>query len=276
MLWTIGLRNLSPHLTEITITTEYTNAGNVSIMTPAQHWALDQQVVKQLIATSIPDTVFNEIKGTPASTAKDVWDALKRLYEGCTTLILMDLGRRLQTTHCIEEDSVRAHLELLADLHKQLAAMGHSVADAEFTSILMGSLPPSYAPTLSGIATAAKISATVPTVAVVKKLAVDEYDRHTLRASKGQDEAFAADARKKDKKCDVECFNCHEPRYWSTTDRYRATLLQGKQVQDASLWFPYKFRAGRTAGNSRGHSLVQSPECGNESNQAWESCTTSG
>ena len=69
---------------------------------------------------------------------------------------------------------------------------------------------------------------------------------------------------------------CHEPRYWSATDRYRATLLQRKQVQDASLWFPYRVRAGRTAGNSCGHSLVQSPECGNEFNQAWESCTTTG
>ena len=138
MLWTIGSRNLSPHLTETTITAEYTDAGNVGIMTPAQRWNLDQRVVKQLIATSIPDTVFNEIKGTPTSTAKDVWDALKRLYEGRTTLILVDLGRRLQTTRCAEEDSVRAHFELLADLRKQLAAMGHSVADAEFASILMG------------------------------------------------------------------------------------------------------------------------------------------
>ena len=37
-----------------------------------------------------------------------------------------------------------------------------------------------------------------------------------------------------------------------------------------------QIRAGRTVGNSRGHSLVQSPECGNEFNQAWESCTTTG
>ena len=74
----------------------------------------------------------------------------------------------------------------------------------------------------------------------------------------------------------VAATRCHEPRYWSATDQYRATLLQGKRVQDTSLWFPYKVRAGRTAGNSRGHSLVQSPECGNEFNQAWESCTTTG
>ena len=69
---------------------------------------------------------------------------------------------------------------------------------------------------------------------------------------------------------------CHKPRYWSATDRYRATLLQGKQAQDMSLWFPYRFMGGQTAGNSRGHSPVQSPKCGNEFNQAWESCTTTG
>ena len=67
---------------------------------------------------------------------------------------------------------------------------------------------------------------------------------------------------------------CHEPRYWSATDRYRVTLSQRKRARDVSLRFPYRFRAGQTAGNSRGHSLVQSPECGNEFNQAWESCTT--
>ena len=39
---------------------------------------------------------------------------------------------------------------------------------------------------------------------------------------------------------------CHKPRYWSAMDRYRATLLQRKQVQDMSLWFPYRFRAGWT------------------------------
>ena len=67
---------------------------------------------------------------------------------------------------------------------------------------------------------------------------------------------------------------CHKPRNWSMTDWYKATLLQGKQAQDASLGFPYQPRPGRTAGNSHGHSLIQVPECGNMFNQTWESCTT--
>jgi transposase InsO family protein len=210
MLWAIGSRNLSSHLTEAAITQEYQDTGNVSILTAAQRWALDQRVVKQLIATSVPDTVFNDIKGTAASTAKDVWDDLRRLFEGRTTLILVDLGRRLQTTRCAEEESVCEHFEKLATMREQLAAMGKSVPDTEFASILMGSLPPSYASTLSGIAAAAEISNTTPTVSSVRKLAVDEYDRRTLNNGKAQDEAFAVDAKKKGKKRDIECFNCHK------------------------------------------------------------------
>jgi transposase InsO family protein len=208
MLWAVNSRDLSEHLTNASITQTYTNAGTIGNATPQMQWTHDQAVVKQLIAASVPDTVFNRIK--TGTTAKDVWDALKKLYEGRTMLILIDLGRRLQTTRCGEEDNVCEHFERLAEMCEQLAAMGKSVSDNEFASILMGSLPSSYAPTLSGIAAAAEISATTPTEATVTKLALDEYDRRTLGNDKSQDQAFAADARKKGKKRDVECFNCHK------------------------------------------------------------------
>ena len=58
---------------------------------------------------------------------------------------------------------------------------------------------------------------------------------------------------------------CHEPRYWSTTDQYKATLSQGKQAQDAPLWFPYRLRAGQTTGKSRGHSLFNPQSVGTSS-----------
>src|SRR6266702_3442495 len=200
MLWAVDSRSLSIHLTSSTITQEYKDAGNVGIMTPKIRWRHDQAAVKQLIGLSVRDTVFNAIK--TSNTAKDVWDQLKKLFEGCTTLILVDLGRRLQTTHCAEEDSIREHFERLTDLRQQLAAMGKTVPDSEYASILMGSLPPSYQPTLSAISMAAEMSGTTPTPAIVTKLATDEYDRCTLRGGKAQDEAFAvvADARRKGKK----------------------------------------------------------------------------
>jgi len=188
------------------MTQTYQDAGNVGILTPQMQWHLDQAAVKQLISSSVPDTVFNAIK--TGATAKDVWDTLKKLYEGRTTLILVDLRRQLQTTHCAEEDNVHEHFDRLADLHQQLAAMGKTVPDDEYASILMGSLPSLYQATLSAISIATEISGTTPTPAIVTKLATDKSDRRTLRGGKAQDEAFAIDAWKKGKKCNVECFNC--------------------------------------------------------------------
>ena len=75
------------------MTAEYMTVGKVGHLEADQHWSLDQSVIKQLITTSVPDSVFNAIKG--GATAKDVWDALKKLYEGHTTLILVDLWRRM-------------------------------------------------------------------------------------------------------------------------------------------------------------------------------------
>ena len=97
MLWAVGSCNLAMHLTEATITQEYLDAGNVGILMPQLCWDLDQRIVKQLISTSVPNSVFNNIK--TGATAKDVWDELKKQYEGCTTLILVDLRRQLQMMH---------------------------------------------------------------------------------------------------------------------------------------------------------------------------------
>jgi transposase InsO family protein len=207
MLWAIDSRGLSEHLTNATITATYTAVGTVGSVTPQMRWSGDQAMVKQLIAISVPDTVFNRIK--TGTTAKDVWDALRKLYEGRTMLITIDLGRRLQTMRCGEDESVREHFERLGNMREQLAAMGKLIADEEYASILMGSLPALYAPTLSGISAAAEISATTLTVVMVTKLAIDEYDRRTLGNTKS-DEAFAVDAKRKGKKRDVECFNCHK------------------------------------------------------------------
>jgi hypothetical protein len=139
MLWAVNSCNLSEHLTNASMTQTYTSAGTIGNTTLQMQWTHDQAVVKQLIAASVPDTVFNHIK--MGTTVKDVWDVLKKLYEGHTMLILIDLGRWLQTMHCGEEDNMHEHFERLAEMCKQLAAMGKSVLDNKFASILMGSLP---------------------------------------------------------------------------------------------------------------------------------------
>ena len=124
MLWAVDSRGLKDHITSASITQPYTNTSQVSHLEAQQHWDIDQSDVKQLIAVLVPNSVFNSI--ITGTTAKDVWDELKKLYEGCTTFIFVDLGWQISTTHCAEKDSVHDHFNYLSDLHEQLSAMGKS------------------------------------------------------------------------------------------------------------------------------------------------------
>src|SRR5258708_16155420 len=90
--------------------------------------------------------------------------------------------------------------------------MGKSIPDSEYASILMGLLPSMYAGMLRSITASAKMSRTAVSSMITVKLAMDEYNQCTLQSRKAQDEAFTADSqkKKKGKKRDVECENCHK------------------------------------------------------------------
>ena len=212
MVWSLRSRGLSEHLTNTTITATYTAIGDVNNVTPQMRWTNDENIAMQVIAASIPNTVFTNIKSK--TNTKDVWDALKALYEGRTTMVLVNLGQQLQSMRCADEDNVREHFDKLANMREQLAAMGKSIPDDEYASTLMGSLPPSYASMLQAITASAEISGTAVTPIIVIKLATDEYDRRSIQSNKTQDEAFATESQKKKgfkgKRRNVECENCHK------------------------------------------------------------------
>ena len=211
--FTLDLHGWSDHLTETAVTQTYMDAGDVGGVKPQARWKADEAAVRQIIVTSVPDGVFNRIKS--GADAKTVWEDLKKIFEGRTRNLLIDLGRKLQNTRCGDDDDVRVHFESLANFREQLAAMGQSISDEEYVNTLMGSLPASYDPNISMITTNADMNASAITPATVIRIITDEYDKRTLRKSKSktsQDEAFAADAQKikRKKKSDVECFNCHK------------------------------------------------------------------
>ena len=79
----------------------------------------------------------------------DVWDALKALFEGRTQMIVVDLRRQIQLMKCREDNNVRTHFDNITNLREQLAAMGKSIPDDEYASILLGSIPSNYEATIS-------------------------------------------------------------------------------------------------------------------------------
>ena len=58
----------------------YTDAGDVGGLTPNEQWVVDQAMTKYLIVSSIPDSIFNQIKDH--TTMKGMWDAMKALFKG--------------------------------------------------------------------------------------------------------------------------------------------------------------------------------------------------
>ena len=209
MMWAMDSRTLSAHLTNISMPVAYSQVGTVNGVSAPARWVHGEATVKQAIAASVPDSIFNRIKGS--TCAKDVWDALKALFEGRTQMIVVDLRRQIQSLKCGEDDNVCTHSDNIANLHKQLAVMGKTIPDDEYTSILLGSIPSNFEAVISFMSTHVTL-----TPDMVIQLITDEYDRRVLKAGKqaeGQDEALTADATKKKSKKDIECFNCQKPRH---------------------------------------------------------------
>ena len=208
--WALEAKDIQEHLTSDTITQNYIDIGNVGNMTPNRHWRIDDAYVKQVIAQTVTNDVFARVK--MHTHAKDVWDALKGIYEGRSSLISINLSQRLQNTRCGEDEDVHEHFAKLTDMREQLASMGETITDVKYRAILQGSLPPSYSQTFTAIAATTAITGTDATPAVVIRLATDEYDRRLVESGGASDEALTAEARKgkKGKKRDIECFNCHK------------------------------------------------------------------
>jgi gag-polypeptide of LTR copia-type len=57
-----------------------------------------------MIVTSVPNSVFNCIKAS--ANVKAVWELLKKVFEGYTRSLLINLGKKLQNTKCGEDNNI--------------------------------------------------------------------------------------------------------------------------------------------------------------------------
>ena len=99
--------------------------------------------------------------------------------------------------------------------------MGASITDEDFTSIILGSIPPSYDTYIAAITATSTLLNQVLTPTNLIDAISDEADRRAIKNPKSKkdehDAAFVAGQSKKGggsgskkSKKDVECFNCHK------------------------------------------------------------------
>ena len=137
-------------------------------------------------------------------------------------MLTVDLRRKLQVEKCPEHGDMRAHLNKLQMMREDLASMGASIADEDFTSIILGSIPPSYDTYIAAITATSTLLNQVLTPTNLIDTIIDEADRKAIKNPKSKkddhDAAFVAGQSKKGSgkngskksKKNVECFNCHK------------------------------------------------------------------
>ena len=116
------MRHWQDHLTLAMVTQAYMDRGNVNGVAPNMRWEDDNEAVKALIMSSIPDKLFNQIKSRVNVQAW--WNSLKNICEDRSQSMSIDLRGKLQSTRCREDNDVRAHFAKLTNYCEQLVAMG--------------------------------------------------------------------------------------------------------------------------------------------------------
>ena len=162
----------------------------------------------ELIATTLPNVVWIPLMNL--TTVKAVWDALVAEYENCSQTSIIDLDHQMTSLHCGEDDNVRDHINQLVLMREKLASMGETISDRKFSQVLLGSMPASYSGVRTSVSGITLMQNVQPTTSIVTTLIIDEYESRQL-GKKTQDEVLSAETqKKKGKKKDVECFNCHK------------------------------------------------------------------
>ena len=194
---------LDIHLNNDKAPKEYSAKGEVGGLDAATRWKRGESGTKQLIAATIPETIFSQIKG--GTRAKEMWEALKKLHEERSRVTRVTLLRKFRNLKCEEEGDVRTHFDELAHMREQLAAMGKTIDEDDYVDILLASLPSSYQPSVSAINASTRLGNNTIKSDDVIQLMTDEYERLTQdnkKAQPSQDQAFTADSKRK------ECTNC--------------------------------------------------------------------
>ncbi|PPQ91246.1 hypothetical protein CVT25_000293 [Psilocybe cyanescens] len=101
---------------------EYVKANKV--------WKQEEAVIRQQLASTIPDTLFLKTRLLP--TVEAMWNALEDNFQVKSCMVSVDLRRRLQEERCAEKGDMQAHFSKLRLMQEELSSMGHPVDNAEF------------------------------------------------------------------------------------------------------------------------------------------------
>src|ERR1700678_797924 len=147
-------------------------------------WRSGEAIVRQAIASTISDSLFLEAR--KRESEKEMWDAVRDQREKKSRMVTVDLRGKLQAEKCPESGDITAHLYKLQAMREDLALMGGSINDEDFTSIILGSIPLSYDPYIAAItATSSLHNQSLSSTDLIDAIR-DEADRRTIKNPKSK------------------------------------------------------------------------------------------
>lgn len=66
-------------------------------------------------------------------------------------MFTIGLRKRMQEEKCAENGNLRTHLDSMRNMREELASLGMSIPESDFTAMLLGSLPKSYDTYISAV-----------------------------------------------------------------------------------------------------------------------------
>ncbi|KIK78538.1 hypothetical protein PAXRUDRAFT_163745 [Paxillus rubicundulus Ve08.2h10] len=137
-------------------------------------WQINEAITKQLIARTIPNTLFSKIK--MILTAHGIFTHLLKLFEQHSGIISIQIQQKMQALKCSDKGNVREHFEKLHSFCEQLASMGQDPMDQAFSAVIVRSLPAYYDPQISAMMGVAKSSSTPLTSNTLIEAIQDKYN----------------------------------------------------------------------------------------------------
>jgi hypothetical protein len=149
-----------------------------------------------------------------------LWEAIRLKPEKKSHMITDDLCCRLQTERCPEHSDICAHLNKLQTMKEDLASIGGSMTDEDFTSIILRSIPPLYDTYITVIsATSSLLNQSLSPTNLINAIC-NEADWEAIKNPRSKeddhDAAFVVGSSKKGSgsskklKKEVKCWNCHK------------------------------------------------------------------
>ena len=90
-------------------------------------------------------------------TAREMFNALKRLFENSSTSRVLALRQQLQNTKMARGDSVASFFMKIYDLRDRLGTMGEIIADWELVMIALNGLPVHWEPFIQSVSGRSKL-----------------------------------------------------------------------------------------------------------------------